>query len=131
VIGENDVSDHPIRQFHGGSDDVVSVVPCRTFYERLRANGKDAQLTEFPNVWHLFDNPAISPGPVPANIQTLRSCDLREEDLGILINTATKRPFSWDDLCVEKSTHIGYDEAAMHATHAAVEDLLRAVFNLR
>lgn len=131
IIGEEDVSDHPIRQFHGGSDDVVSIAPCRTFYKRLRANGKDARLTEFPNVWHLFDNPAVPPGPSAAKIQTLRSCDIREERPGVLVNTATRRPFSWDDLCVEKNTHIGYDEAAMRATHAAVRDLLLAVFKLR
>jgi dienelactone hydrolase len=131
VIGEEDVSDHPIRQFHGGSDDVVSIGPCRKFYERLRANGKDARLTEFPNAWHLFDNPAVPPGPWAAKIQTLRSCDVREESPGVFVNTATRRPFTWDDLCVENNTHVGYDESAMRATHAAVRDLLRAVFNLR
>jgi dienelactone hydrolase len=131
IIGEDDVSDHPIRQFHGGSDDVVTIAPCRTFCERLRANGKDARLTEFPNAWHLFDNPVVPPGPSAANIQTLRSCDVREEKDGVLVNTVTRRPFAWDDLCVENNTHVGYDEAAMRATHAAVRDLLRAAFNLK
>jgi dienelactone hydrolase len=131
VIGEEDVSDRPIRQFHGGSDDVVSIAPCRTFYDRLRANDKDAQLTEFPNVWHLFDNPAVPPGPSAASIQTLRSCDVREERPGVLVNTVTRRPFTWDDLCVENKTHVGYDEAAMRATHAAVRDLLRTIFRLK
>jgi dienelactone hydrolase len=131
VIGEEDVSDRPIRQFHGGSDDVVSIAPCRTFYGRLRANGRDAQLTEFPNVWHLFDNPAAPPRPSAVSIQTLRSCDVREEVPGVLVNTVTRRPFTWDDSCVEKNTHIGYDEAAMRAAHAAVRDLLRTVFNLK
>jgi len=129
VIGEEDVSDHPIRQFHGGSDDVVSIAPCRKFYERLRANGKDAQLTEFPNVWHLFDNPAVPRGPSAAKIQTLRSCDVREDKPGVLVNNATTRPFTWDDSCVENDTHVGYDQPAMRATHAAVRDLLRAVFH--
>jgi dienelactone hydrolase len=131
VIGEEDVSNRPIRQFHGGSDDVVSIAPCRTFYERLRANGKDAQLTEFPNVWHLFDNPAVPPRPLAVKIQTLRSCNVREEKLGVLVNTVTRQPFTWDDLCVENNTHFGYDETAMRTTHAAVRDLLRTVFNLK
>jgi dienelactone hydrolase len=65
ITGEDDVSDHPIRQFHGGSDDVVGIAPCRTYYERLRAKGKDARLTEFPNVSHLFDNPAVPPDQSP------------------------------------------------------------------
>lgn len=131
VIGEEDVSDRPIRQFHGGFDDVVSIAPCRTFYERLRAKGKDARLIEYPNVWHLFDNPAVPPGPVASNIQTLRSCDVREEQPGVIVNTATRRPFTWEDSCVGNKTHVGYDEAAMRATHAAVKELLRAVFDLQ
>ena len=131
IIGEDDVSDHPIRQFHGGSDDVVGIASCRTYYERLRSKGKDARLTEFPNVSHLFDNPAVPPRPIAVKVQTLRSCDVREEKFGVIINRATKRPFSWDDMCVESNTHFGYDEAATRATHAAVRDLLRTVFNLK
>jgi len=131
IMGEDDVSDHPIRQFHGGSDDVVGVAPCRRFYERLRAKGKDARLTEFPNVSHLFDNPAVPPRPIPVKIQTSRSCDMKEEPLGMIINATTKRLFSWDDTCVEINTHVGYDEAATRATQVAVRDLLRTVFNLK
>jgi hypothetical protein len=56
---------------------------------------------------------------------------VREEKLGVIINSATKRPFSWDDMCVENNTHFGYDEVATRATHAAVRDLLRTVFNLK
>lgn len=131
VIGEEDVSDRPIRQFHGGSDDVVGIAPCRTFYERLRAKGKDARLTEFPNVSHLFDNPAVPPGPFAVKVQSLRMCGVREEKPGVLVNTATGRAFTWDDACVENTTHFGYNEAATRATHAAVRDLLRSVFNLK
>src|SRR5215475_2844231 len=131
VIGEEDVSDHPIRQFQGGADDVVGIAPCRTFYQRLRANGKDAQLTEYPNVSHLFDNPAVPPRPIPVKIQTSRSCDMKEEPLGVINNIATKRPFSWDDTCVEINTHFAYDEPATRSTHAAVRELLRTVFSLK
>jgi dienelactone hydrolase len=122
------VSNAPIRQFHGASDDVVSVAPCRSFYERLRAKGKDARLTEFSDVWHLLDNPAAPPGPAPAKIQTLGACEVKEERPSVLVNSATKLPFTWDDSCVGKDTHIGYNEAAMRATHAAVRDLLGTVF---
>ena len=130
IIGEYDVSDNPIRQFHGGSDDVVAIAPCRTFYDRLRAAGKDATLTEFAGVWHLFDNPAAPTGPTRVNIQTMRTCDVGEGPPGMLVNAATGQPFTWKDPCVETDTHVGYDEAAMRATHAAVKDLLRRVFKL-
>jgi hypothetical protein len=48
----------------------------------------------------------------------------------MLVNAATGQPFTWKDPCVETDTHVGYDEAAMRATHAAVKDLLRRVFKL-
>ena len=130
IIGEQDVSDNPIRQFHGGSDDVVAIGPCKKFYDRLRAVGKDATLTEFAGVGHLFDNPAAPKGLKRVNIQTMRSCDVKEGSAGVLVNVSTRQPFTWDDPCVETDTHVGYDDAAMRATHAAVKDFLRRVFKL-
>jgi predicted esterase len=47
-INDTDVSDKPIRQFHGSADDYVPVAPCRSYFERLKLAGKDAVLTEYP-----------------------------------------------------------------------------------
>jgi dienelactone hydrolase len=131
IIGEYDVSDKPIRQFHGGSDDVVTIASCKVYYERLQTAGKDATLTEFPGVSHLFDNPTAPTRSTSVNIQTMRSCDVRERSPGVLVNAATGQPFTWKDACVETETHVGYDQAAMRATHAAVKDILRKVFKLK
>src|SRR6266581_6446659 len=46
-IGDTDLSPAPIRQFHGAADDYVPVAPCRPYFERLRAVGRDVQLTEY------------------------------------------------------------------------------------
>jgi dienelactone hydrolase len=35
-INDTRVTDHPIRIFHGRSDDWVEVTPCRAYFERLR-----------------------------------------------------------------------------------------------
>jgi dienelactone hydrolase len=71
-IGDDDVSDKPIRLFHGVADDYVPVGPCRSYVQRLRKAGKDVQLTEYPGADHLFDNPNFAtPMHVP-EAQTMR-----------------------------------------------------------
>ena len=47
-IGDTDVSAAPIRQFHGAADDYAPVAPCRPYFERLRAAGRDVQLRSTP-----------------------------------------------------------------------------------
>jgi dienelactone hydrolase len=128
---DTDVADRPIRIFHGGSDDYDPVANCKTYVEGLRSTGHDAQLTEYPNVAHAFDNPLNSLTPrVLTDGQTVRHCTIREEAPGRLINAATRQPFSCKDACVERDPHVGYDPAATQAARLAVADLLKAVFNL-
>src|SRR5215831_6890535 len=42
-IGDTEVSDHPIRMFHGTSDDYVEIAPCRAYVGRLKQTAKDIQ----------------------------------------------------------------------------------------
>jgi dienelactone hydrolase len=92
-IDDADVSDKPIRLFHGAADDYVPVEPCRPYVERLRKAGKDITLTEFPDAHHAFDNPVLKEGPqVAPQAQTTRRCTLKEEPAGTIINAATKQP---------------------------------------
>jgi dienelactone hydrolase len=131
LIGDTDVSGVPIRMFHGAADDYVPVAPCRAYVERLRAVGKDVQLTEFADAHHAYDNPLGGKTPVVAtNAQSVRACKLKEEAPGIIINAETGQPFSYKDPCVALNPHTGYNEAAAVATQAAVKDLLRTVFKL-
>src|SRR5262245_17017557 len=46
-IDDTDLAAAPVRQFHGQADDWVVVAPCRPYFERLRATGRDVKLTEY------------------------------------------------------------------------------------
>ncbi len=128
---DTEVADRPIRIFHGIADDYNPVATCKAYVERLRSAGRDVQLTEYPNAPHAFDNPLGSLTPsVVKNAQTVRRCTIREEATGQLINAATRQPFTYKDLCVERDPHVGYDPAATQAAKQSVKDLLKTVFKL-
>lgn len=132
VLDEMDVSDNPIRLFHGSADDFVVAAPCRALVQRLKDAHKDIQLTEFPDTWHLYDHPLLSQQPtVAADLQTTRRCKLKEEPRGMIINVETAQPFTYDDPCVERNPHIAFNPEAADLTHKAVAELLRGVFKMK
>ena len=123
----------PIRLFHGTADDWTPVEPCRDYVARLKEAGADAKLTEFPGAPHAYDTIArknLEPLTFP-RAQTTRNCSLVEGDNGIILNSKTRKPFTWNDECVQRGTHIGYNEAATVATVKAVKEFLTAVFKLQ
>jgi dienelactone hydrolase len=128
-IGDEDVSDKPIRIFHGAADDYVPVAPCRAYVERLRKAGRDVTLTEYPDAHHAFDNPLIKVGLAPQS-QTTRRCTMKEEPAGLIINAVTKQPFTMQDPCVERGPHVGYDAAATAAATQAVKEFFRTTLRL-
>ena len=130
-IDDTDVSDRPIRLFHGDADDYDPLAPCRAYVERLRAAGKDAQLAEYPDTHHLFDNPRFSTTPTLwPRAQTTRRCILKEEPMGRIINAETGQLFTYADSCVERGVHIAYNPAAYAAAVRAVKEFLRGTFKL-
>jgi dienelactone hydrolase len=128
-IGDEEVSDKPIRIFHGAADDYVPVAPCRAYVERLRKAGRDVTLTEYPDAHHAFDNPLIKVGLAPQS-QTTRRCTMKEEPAGLIINAVTKQPFTMQDPCVERGPHVGYDAAATAAATQAVKEFFRTTLRL-
>jgi dienelactone hydrolase len=129
LIGDTDVSKAPIRQFHGIADDWVTVAPCRPYFERLRAAGRDVKLTEYPDAHHSYDNPLGSKTPaVFKDAQSTRDCVLKEEPRGVIINAQTGQPFTYKDACIVLDPHTGFNEPAATATRNEVKVLLEAVF---
>lgn len=128
---ERDVAARPIRIFHGTPDDMNPVAPCKAYVAKLRAAGRDIQLTEYPNASHGFDNPLLGlTAELRGDNQTVRHCAIVEEPTGHLINAATRQPFTYADACVERGVHTGHDPDATRAAHQAVGELLKSVFKL-
>jgi dienelactone hydrolase len=127
LVGELQVADVPIREFHGADDDWTPAAPCRGYIARLRAAGADAVMTEYPGALHGFDNNANPAYYSDDNDQTSRNCFRREEN-GRLVNAATGAPFTYQDACVEYGPSSQYNDAAATAAQAEVKSILAEVF---
>jgi dienelactone hydrolase len=130
-VSDTDVADRPIRIFQGARDDYNPISACKAYVERLRAAGHDVALTEYANASHAFDNPlGAQPAAVSPRFQSARNCKIREESDGLLMNLATRQPFTYKDACVEFGPHLGYDPDAAQAAKTAVKAFLKAVFKI-
>lgn len=121
----------PVRIFHGTPDDYNPVASCKAYRERLKAAGRDVEITEYPNAPHGFDSPLAPAQPVvAAKSQTVRGCTIRETAAGILTNASTGAPFAYTDSCVALDPHVGGDREATAAARAAVAAFVKATFRL-
>jgi len=127
-LSDTDVADRPIRIFGGTQDDYNPIMLCKAYVERLKAAGRDVQVTEYPNAPHAFDVPLLPPTVVVSDGQTVRHCVIREEPAGLLIDTSTKEPFTYKDPCVELNPHVGFDPAATEAAKMSVKQFLKTQF---
>lgn len=130
-LGETEVSDKPIRLFHGAADDWVPAAPCRDYVAKLRSAGKDARLIEYSGAYHVFDNPGIkAPIKIPQAV-TPRNCALEEKTPGQIFNSRTQKPFAPDDPCLERGTTVAYNAQAYGESIKAVQEFLAAEFKLK
>jgi dienelactone hydrolase len=126
-VDDTEITDKPIRMFHGSADDYVPVAPCRSYVERLRAKGKDVQLTEYAGAHHVFDWPFLKSPLKLAQAQTTRRCQLGEGPDGRIVNTQTGQPFTTaGDSCVEKGTTVAYNAEAHGEAVKAIKDFVVA-----
>ncbi len=130
LLEDENVSDNPIRLFHGAADDYVPVEPTRRYVERLKRAGKDVQLTVYGDARHSFDNPLNPPILSLPNATLSGKCRLEENRPGDIINLETGRTFSWDDACITHGATVGYNRAAHAEALKAVTEFLRTQWNL-
>jgi dienelactone hydrolase len=123
-IGDEAVTDRPIRLFQGTADDLAPVDRCRSYMERLRRAGADAQLTAYAGAHHQFDRPSDAPPRHYPREQNASRCFWEERSEGRLVNRDTGQPFSLDDPCVFRGGTFGADPAAYRAALHAVKALI-------
>jgi dienelactone hydrolase len=121
---DDDVSDKPIRLFHGTADDFVPLAQCHAYVERPKAKGKDVQLTEYAGAGHVFDWKAMKKPMRLEKAKTSRECQLAETQDGVIINVKTKEPFTWADPCVQHGVTLAYDEKAATEVRNAIKELI-------
>ena len=121
---DEDVVDKPIRIFIGSADDSVGVAPCRAYVKRLKAKGKDVQLTEYAGAGHYFDGRAFKTPRKIKKAQTSRKCQRAENENGLIVNVKTKQPFTWADPCVEYWITLAYNEKASTEAKQAAKDFI-------
>jgi dienelactone hydrolase len=130
-IGDTETADKPIRVFAGAADDYNPIALCKPYVARLKAAGRDVEVTEYPNAHHSFDNPLGSTTPVLSpQSQSVRNCKIVEEPLGLLINPTTREPFTYKDACVQLGPHLGHDPEATAQAKQAVLGFVRSVFRM-
>ena len=123
-IDDDDVTNKPIRMFHGIADDWNPVAPCRSYVERLRKGGKDVVLTEYADAQHVFDGATLKVPMKLERAQTVRHCRLREVEGGRIVNGQTGKEFTYDDPCVERGTTIGFNAQARAEAQKAVQEIV-------
>ena len=130
LLDDENISDRPVRIFHGSTDDYVPVEPTRRYADRLKQAGKDVQLTVYEGARHAFDNPLYpSVLSLPDAVLTT-NCRREEKQPGDIINLDTGKTFTWKDACVTRGATVGFDRRAREQAMKTVSDFLRSQLNL-
>jgi dienelactone hydrolase len=129
MIDDEKVSQKPIRLYHGVADDWVPIGPCREYVARLKKVGANIDLIEYPGAYHLFDNQAIAGTVRVPQALTDRKCRFEERPQGLIINSDTGQPASFNDPCIERGTTMAYSAEATDAARKDVVEFLGKLFN--
>lgn len=129
-IDDEEVSDRPIRVFHGAGDDYVSIEPCRRYIARLRKAGRDVELKEYPGAGHVFDNPLYSQPCFLPDAVTGSNCLWKERSRGEIVDAQTGLAFDWSNPCMRRGASVAHDAAATTDAITTVSKFLVAALAL-
>lgn len=122
----DDISDKPIRIFHGSADNWLPVAACREYVARLRNSGKDVVLTEYAGAHHSFDSRSLKEPVKLPQASSLVRCRLEEGANGQMLNSSTRQPFTRSDPCIDRGTTVAYHAQAHSEALKAVTEFVAA-----
>ena len=123
-VGDESVTNRPIRLFQGTADDLAPIALCRAYVERLGRAGADAQIAEYAGAHHGFDRPGGTPPRHDPREQNAGRCFWEERPEGQLVSRDSGQPFSLTDPCVVLGGTSGPDPAAYRRALQAVKLLV-------
>jgi len=129
-IGDTAMLLAPLRVFHGRPGDFNPIGPARAHVARLREAGHDAEIIEYDDAHHGFDNPLSPAAALVRGSQSVRGCRIEEREPGLLVNAATGLPFSYADPCVATEVHVGGNAVPGAALRRDVLAWLRELLRL-
>ena len=131
-IGGGDVADKPIRIFGGTPDDYNPIALCKPYVARLKSRWPRCRIDRIPGRAARLRQSAWSANATAQSAVAERAlrCEIAEEPAGILIDAASKQPFTYEDACVERVPHTGHDPDATRQATQSVTAFLRGVLKL-
>lgn len=120
----------PLQIHHGAADIVARADACRSYVQRLRKAGNDAEFFEYADAQNGYDNPPGLPPLQMAQAPNPSRCTFEERAEGKLVNADTERPVTLSDKCISLGMSGGRNADAATATQAGVKAFLRTVFKL-
>ena len=123
-LEDNDITDKPVRIFHGGADDQLPVAACREYVTRLRAARKDVILTEYEGAHHAFDSRRLKEPVKQSKAASFVRCRVEEGADGQMLNSSTRQPFTSSDPCVARGRTLAYHAQAHSEALKAVTEFV-------
>lgn len=130
LTDELELTGAPIRIFHGAADDWTPIDQCHDYVDRLRRAGIDADIHEYADAHHGFDEPTLGAEQSLLSAVSPRGCRFVEQE-GTIIDPDTGNEAGVGSPCVEAGVTTGYDADAHAASILDVESFLTELFGLR
>lgn len=123
-LERDDVTDRPIRIFHGEADDQIPIAPCREYATKLRGAGMNVVFTEYAGAYHSFDVRSLKEPVRDERAVSFVRCRLEEGPDGKILNSSTREPYTTSDPCRDRGRTLAYHAQAHNESIKVVTEFI-------